>query len=547
MTKQNVLSRNLRALACLLLAVALGVNAPAATKSSSSKKTTSSKSTSGKSGGSSKSSSGKSTTAKKTTSKSSSKSQPAKTVTKSDPITSSTTATLPALLDAAIARVSGASQWGVSVGVLETGETIYQKNQDRLFIPASNRKIFTGAFVLDQLGPDFQYHTYLYRTGSVDAAGTLQGNLVIQPQGDPTFSNELMRQGPSDWIFRDWVQKVKAQNIKSVQGDLIVDCSAWRMGDLTPKGWTASVSDQYSPNASPLTLNHNKLQFRVKAGESGKPGIIEFVPAAEGYPIINNTVTGGKGGIRIKWAPDGSIEVSGAVPSKGTSALYDFPADNPTLFAAAVLRSHLRTGGIDVSGAVRLVVQPNTLPPPTADNVVALYKSPPMADLLRYMMKESENHFAEQMYVSVSAIKAGAGGYSTSKAMERAFLKRLGIDTTDLNFEDGCGLSRMNAVSPSHVRQILSSMMHHPSAQLFFDSMAVSGRDGTLRGRMRGTPAAERVHAKTGHINNVSTLSGYVRLQPNATLVFSMLVNNMRTHVDATQDRICELLSLLVI
>jgi serine-type D-Ala-D-Ala carboxypeptidase/endopeptidase (penicillin-binding protein 4) len=434
------------------------------------------------------------------------------------------------------------------VGLLESNELIYQKNANQLFIPASNQKIFTGAFVLDQLGPDFQYHTYLYRTGAIDTSGTLRGNLVILPQGDPSFSNVMMRSGPPDWIFRDWIDKVKLQNIVFIEGDLLVDCSNWNMGDLTPKGWASTVVDQYNMNASPLTLNRNMLQFRVKPANAGEAGIIEFVPAAEGYPIINNTVTGGeKGGIRVRWTPDGRIEVSGSATEATGKKLYGFPADNPALYAAAVFRSHLRAAGVNFSGSVRLVTQKRAVPPPTSDNVVALYRSPELSEMVKYMMKRSDNHFAEQMLVSVSAIRMGSGGYSNSKALQAQFLRKAGIDTREANLEDGSGLSRMNAVSPFHVYQMLVYMTRHQHADAFFDSMAIAGRDGTLRGRMGGANTVERVHAKTGHINNVSTLSGYVRLPSNNTVVFSLLVNNTRTYVDATQDRICELLSLLVI
>ncbi|MCX7020556.1 MAG: D-alanyl-D-alanine carboxypeptidase/D-alanyl-D-alanine-endopeptidase, partial [Candidatus Sumerlaeota bacterium] len=423
-------------------------------------------------------------------------------------------------------------------------------NPSHLFVPASNRKLFTGALALDLLGPNFQYHTYLFRTGKVDASGVLNGNLVIKPQGDPTFSNTIVRNAPTDWIFRDWVTKVQAEGIKSVAGELVVDCSDWNMMDLTPKGWPTRIkSDYYAPQSSPLTLNENIIEIRVKPSAAGQPGIIEFIPPAEGYPIVNKTVTGaGKGGISVNREADGHIEVTGAPSTRSTGQTYAVPCDNPTLFAAAVLRHHLHQAGIEIRGAVRILTTKSSSSAPRPENIIAVYISPSMAEIVKTMMKHSNNHFAEQLYISLSAIKSQAGGYRTSKQLENEFLARAGINTRELNFEDGCGLSLLNQVSPHHICQLLNYMMRHPAWPAFFDSLPVAGRDGTLRGRMRNDNIAQKVHAKTGFVNQVSALSGYLTLNQGRTLVFSFLVNDVHSStgaVKSAEDHLCEILSLL--
>ncbi|MBX7245535.1 MAG: D-alanyl-D-alanine carboxypeptidase/D-alanyl-D-alanine-endopeptidase [Candidatus Sumerlaeaceae bacterium] len=469
---------------------------------------------------------------------------------RADPITTNSPQTLPQAMANALRVVSGASRWGVKVILLETGASLFDTNGNGLFVPASNRKLFTGALALDQLGPEFQFRTYLYRTGNITPDGTLEGNLVIRPQGDPTFSNRLAKGAPEDWIYRDWVTKCQAANIKNVTGELIVDCQDWNLNDLAPKGWAARIqNDYYAPHTSPLTLNENLLEFKVRPGEKGKPGIIDFVPAAVGYPVINQTVTGtGPVGVFIKRSPEGAIVISGNPPTKNTDKIYSLPGDNPALFAAAVFRSHLLAAGITVKGALRISTQKNAVPAPTAENVVAVYISPPMREMVKTMMKDSNNHFAEQLYVAVSAVKTGRGGYSQSKAIEQQFLQRAGVNTRECNFEDGSGLSLQNKVSPTHVCQLLAYMRRHDAASAYFDSLPIAGRDGTLRRRMQNENVNQRVHAKTGYVNQVVCLSGYLTLQPSATLCFSFLVNDVRTGTDAikgTQDRLCEILSLL--
>jgi D-alanyl-D-alanine carboxypeptidase/D-alanyl-D-alanine-endopeptidase (penicillin-binding protein 4) len=171
-----------------------------------------------------------------------------------------------------------------------------------------------------------------------------------------------------------------------------------------------------------------------------------------------------------------------------------------------------------------------------------------MAEVVKTMMKHSNNHFAEQIFVSVPAVKLGAGGYRSAKTMEEEFLKRAGINPAGVGHEDGSGLSEMNRVSPSDMCRLLAFMGTHKAGQVFFDSMPIGGRDGTLRGRMHSETVANRVHAKTGYINRVSCLSGYVALDPQRILAFSFLVNDIRIGVDrvkGTQDRLCEILSVL--
>lgn len=463
--------------------------------------------------------------------------------------TSLTLANLSPTLDAILSAAQRGGRWGVSVGIVETGQTLYESGVDRRYIPASNRKIFTCALALDQLGADYKLRSYLYRVGTVGPDGTLNGNLVVLPQGDPTFCDNRLTgtNRPSDWVYQDWVEKVRSAGIKRVQGDLLIDCGDWNLADLQPKGWPARIrSDYYAVPPSPLTINENVIEVRVKPGAPGQPPLISFNPPAEGYPVQNRAVSAAKGGAaRIERSSNGMIEVTGTA---GRASSASIPCDNSALFAAAVLRTRLRDAGISVSGKTTLVTKRRSLPPPTAENVVAMYESPPLSELVKVMMKNSNNHFAEQIYVMVSALKLGRGSYTASRELEAGLLRRAGIDTRGIVCDDGSGLSERNAVTPTDVAKMLRFMTTHPAGRTYYESMAVGGRDGTLRRRMAGGPAEGRVHAKTGTINGVSCLSGYLALRPDRTLVFSFLVNDVRGGaggMTAVQNRLCETLAVL--
>ena len=459
--------------------------------------------------------------------------------------TSYTLQTIPLAIDPLIRATSKAASWGVKIVIRETGASVFEYNQNTPFIPASNRKIFTSALALDQLGPNFKFQTVLYRTGKVEGS-LLKGNLVIKPSGDPTFNSEMYRASHTDWVFRDWAKKVADSGVTAVQGDLLIDCSDWNMRDMTPRGWPGRImQDNYAPQTSPLTLNENLVNVIVNPGDKGQPGVVTFAPPAPGYPISNQTVSGGKGRVSIKRSSSGLI-ASGVAAKAGGGAVI--PCDNPTLFAAANFRHHLKEAGVTINGAVRMISTKGALPGFTNESLIAVVESPPMSEIVKHLMKHSNNHFAEQVYVAISAAKLGTGGYTASRRLEETLLVKAGINPKNMGYYDGSGLSELNRVSPDQVCKVLNFMMTHPAAGPFFDSMAVSGRDGTLAHRM-GTPQlAGRVHAKTGTINYVKCLSGYLTLAPNRTLTFSFLVNNIRGgSISGTMDRICGLLSTLVI
>jgi len=452
---------------------------------------------------------------------------------------------LPSRLSAILEPVSKNSSWGVKVEVAETGQSLFESQSDKGFIPASNRKLFTGALAYDQLGPDYVFHTYLYYTGNIDAQGTLNGNLVIVPSGDPTFSTTLYNASHPDWVFRDWAAKVQASGIKYVKGDLLIDCSAWDMNDLTPQGWPDRViNDSYAPQTSPLTINENLTNIVLTPGKSGEPANVSYIPSATGYPVVNKTESGQKGSPIARRVVNSHIEIRGGVPSKKT--IWSFPIDRPTLYAAANFRHHLVENKVPIQGSVRLISTPGVIAARTNQQTIAMVESPKLSDIVDYMMKRSDNHMAEQLYVAISAAKLGKGSYSNSRRLEADLLSRARIDPNSVHCYDGSGLSEANRVSPSQICSLLTYMRSHPYAQQYYDSMAISGRDGTLRNRM--SRIAGRVHAKTGTINGVKTLSGYLSLSPTTTVSFSFLVNQINGgSVSGVQDRLCTTIASLVL
>jgi D-alanyl-D-alanine carboxypeptidase/D-alanyl-D-alanine-endopeptidase (penicillin-binding protein 4) len=169
------------------------------------------------------------------------------------------------------------------------------------------------------------------------------------------------------------------------------------------------------------------------------------------------------------------------------------------------------------------------------------HKSKPLKEILSVLLKESQNLYAETLLKTI-----GAGKTSDGIKVVESTLSRMGVSPNSFVVLDGSGLSRYNYVTPAAFATMLRAIYQEDSSQIFYNALPVAGVDGTLKSRMKGTVAENNVHAKTGSVSNVRTLSGYVKTQDGEMLVFSLLANNFNAppeEANAIQDQVVELLA----
>lgn len=160
--------------------------------------------------------------------------------------------------------------------------------------------------------------------------------------------------------------------------------------------------------------------------------------------------------------------------------------------------------------------------------------SPPLSEILRLLNKPSDNLIAEVLLKTLGAERKGKGSASAGEQVELDFLKKIGADITAISISDGSGLSRHNLISPRNLVTILKYMYNHKHSKVYLESLPIAGVDGTLRKRMKGTPAEGNVRAKTGYVGRVCTLSGFVTTKAGEPLVFSIMFNHhLCSHSDA--------------
>jgi D-alanyl-D-alanine carboxypeptidase/D-alanyl-D-alanine-endopeptidase (penicillin-binding protein 4) len=441
------------------------------------------------------------------------------------PVAAATEDPLRAALDRILAdrRLAGATV-AADVRDAVTGAIVYQRGAGLRVLPASNQKLLTAAAALEVLGPAYRFRTTVRATGR---------SLYLHGQGDPTLTYERI----------DRLAAAVARAGAKRYGRLVADDSWF---DRVPLGLDWSWQDEtygFTAPVSALTFAANgrfdnaAVEIRYRGAAGSRP-VVRTWPPAGSVRVVNRAVTGGGGDTvsAVRAHGTSTITVRGSVGAgrSGTAlvSVRDPAATTAGLFRAALRRHGVTVGGRTIKGSV----------PRTARGLAAQV-SPPLAGILPPLLKFSNNGIAE---ILVKAMSRAAepklpGSWPTGLAAAAAALGRLGIDTRLLTMGDGSGLSRRNWVTAAQVVTLLHKAQRRTWFPAFRAALPVVGNPdpmvgGTLRDRMRGTPAAGNVRAKTGTLTGVNALSGYVTATGGRRLVFALIVNGSLTGTAAVLD-----------
>lgn len=447
---------------------------------------------------------------------------------------------LRAQLDAHInqPRFNGAL-WGVKIASLTTGKTLYEHHPRRLMSPASNSKLFVGALALDALGGDYQLATPLFATAPVDQNGLVAGDLIVSGRGDPSWKAANFRDN-----FTPFIAALTNAGVRRISGDLVADTTFFN-GPPYGSSWTvADLTDSEGAEISALTLNDNLAQLAITPGTTiGSACQLVWRQPHTGLTLVNRTqtsATNSKSTLEMWRAPGTkNLFIFGEVPLGGTVAVLEVPVPEPAAWFGAALQAALAQQGIVIAGKVRCLAWPEmTFADRTNWLKLGQVKSPPLRELVRAFMKPSQNLETDLVfaYTGESLRATNAPAWQTSEQSAVAALKKFLAapgGPVDLQFDEGSGLSRNNLTSAHTTLTLLTMMATNRWAKDFHDSLPIAGVDGTIRRRMKGTPAEQNVHAKTGTLRWVNALSGHVTTATGEKLVFSLMLNRY----DSPPDR----------
>jgi len=442
------------------------------------------------------------------------------------------------------------AHWGVLIKSLKTGETIYARNEKKMFMPASNMKLFTSSSAMIALGPNYRYTTRLVTNGEV-IDGVLNGDLIIVGSGDPTISGRF-DSGKVTITFEQWADSLKALGITQIKGNIIGDDNCFD-DEYYGAGWAADDETYYyAAQISGLSFNDNCVDIRIAPSATiADVCSLTWSPNTRYVNIINQTTTASE----IDSVNDihferkrgtNNIFVLGKMSIGKNPFIESVTVENPTTYSVMVLKEVLESKGISVLGAI---VDADDF----ADTIryenskqLASFTSLPYSEIIKTINKPSQNFYTEQVFRTIGKERYGVGSMDNSRAVAFPILYSWGVDTARVRYVDGSGLSRQDLITPSDIVSILSGMSKENSFLPFYESLPIAGIDGTIKNRMKGTKAQGNVHAKTGAIGYVRSLSGYVTSSDGEQFVFSMITNHYTVPTklaEKIQDAVCVMLS----
>lgn len=421
--------------------------------------------------------------------------------------------------------------WGIVFRSLSRDDYLVRRNDERVYMPASNLKLLVTAVALEVLGPDFRYRTTVLADGTLSPGDSiLRGNLVLRGSGDPSISSRFHRGANAFWD--DLASQVAAAGIRQVQGALVADNSLFQPPFLAD-GWSwEDLTWWFAAPVSALSFNDNVVDLTlIPSQRVGDPPTVRVTPSSSGLKFVNRAITvASQAENRIvisRNTPGSEVIVSGGLYRGSFGYGERVAVDSPGFFAASAFLDALARRGVRVDGAVRLVETRRESEEllDRSPSIVAQKESVPLSEIVHVINKRSHNLISEQLLFSLGAYAGNGGGFREGIRVEERLLRRLGVDLRKIRLLDGSGLSRLNLVTPDMFIRLLAYMHDHPAREAYVSSLPVGGVDSGVR-QMRNTPAEKKVQAKTGYITSVMALSGYAQTAEGEPLAFSVIGNN---------------------
>ena len=432
------------------------------------------------------------------------------------------------------------TQIAISVYDLKENKQLYHHNDKLLLYPASNMKLLTTAAALTYLGEDYIFQTSLYHTGIINS-DTLYGDLYVAGGFDPEFST-------SD--LDSMIQSVKSLGIKYITGNLYADIFL-KDSLYWGKGWMWDDDpDPTQPRLSSLNINDNSIEIYVEGTNVGSPGKVILTPETNYVEVVNNSITvspSEKTDLKItrdwvngtnKIIIDGKVR-SGVVTDSSVQK-EKLNLINPYFYFLTLLREHLANQGINVNGENKIAHLPE-------NSVYLASFNRGIDSVIVHQNKESNNMYAEMLLYALALNDSGVPALAKNGIQAlKNLIKLLNLNPGNYYIADGSGVSRYNLLSTELLSNLLKYMYHSHYYYLYYNSLPIAGIDGTLKKRMINSSATGKVRAKTGTLEGVSALSGYVRTRSNSLLTFSVMIQNYvgkSTVARNYLDRICEILA----
>lgn len=434
------------------------------------------------------------------------------------------------------------AQVGILLQDAKTGQLLYSRRVHENFLPASTTKLLSTTAALLKLGPDFRFETNVKINPNQLKQGKLQGDLIIQFKGDPSFTTENLL---------NLIKNIKNAGIKEINGDILID-NTYYSGLLHSLGtsWD-SLPWAYAAPATAIILNENKVNLVLTPSKTiGEKASLTLAPEETSNKInISNdiiSVTESEAKelcqVSIETNSQNEITAYGCWPSKETSDPISVAIQNPALLARQWILEGIKKENIKLKGQITLGGSAAEL------KTIASHTSKPLFDLIKIVLQDSNNIYADSITKTLGHHQFEKGSFATGVLSIKEILsKNLGIDTSTIKLQDGSGLSRYNAFSPYHLAKLLRGMYHHTYFNQYYKpAFPTSGETGLLSHRMKTFDLNGHVQAKTGTMTGTSSLAGYMTSNNKQDRIFVIMINQATIdpkELKNIENNLCEILA----
>jgi D-alanyl-D-alanine carboxypeptidase/D-alanyl-D-alanine-endopeptidase (penicillin-binding protein 4) len=404
---------------------------------------------------------------------------------------------------------------------------LFVQNERRALTPASTFKVLCATVALEMFGPRFRFETDL-RSLDDPRDGTITGDVWLVGSGDPTLTSDDLRGG---------IGAVVRSGARRIEGAVVADATAFGGREVNTAWDPSDLQYGYAAGTSALSLDGGTVEFHLVPASAGIPAQIDVRPPGA-VAVRGGILTSYATSLNIDRDPNRNVFAFDGHIAVGAEQSFWKPVVDLPHYAGRVTQLMLEARGVSVRDGVRVGVAP------LGGHILWLHRSMPLRDIVHQMLFTSDNHYAEQLLRALGA-QHGTGTEASGAAVERGVFKRDGVPTNGLHVVDGSGLAASDRVAPISLATLLARAAADPTGPVFIADLPRVGIEGTVKWRHL-TDALGRTRAKSGHIENVNALAGYVQTRRHGRVAFTFIVNDPRADdgsVDAGINRALDILA----
>lgn len=422
---------------------------------------------------------------------------------------------------------------GMEIRDLKTGKLLGEHLSEKSLTPASSQKLITTAAALELLGSDFHFETEFHYDGILTKSGILNGNLIVKGMGDPCLGSKYFK---DEAVCEQLAQVIRALGIKSIKGKLIVDTDLFKAE--IPRTWIwEDIGNYYGAVPHALTYKDNSYILYFSSQKAGQLTNIKQIDNKQAdlefsNEVLSSTINRDKAYI-FGGNTSNKRRVEGTIPQNQSDFKVKGALSKPDSVFAHDFENALSQLGIKF--------EKNDLPGKTSE-LLFLHLSPSLGEIVTQTNLKSINLFADHLLFQLAIKQNYKGNWESGIKTVKNFWESKGIDSKGLFLFDGSGLSHFNAISTRALNQVLIHMSKSKNAQIFFNSLPVSGKSGTLKHFGKYTKLADKFKAKTGSMTGVRSYSGILSKKNGQEIAISLIINDYSCDSKVFNEKLEDLL-----